>query len=156
MKLYLDCDGVLADFERGAHALLGMPAEAYQARYGPGGFWKRLARAEGFYTGLGLLPDAMELFQAVEHLRPAILTGVPVGKWAEPQKRLWTDRHFPGVEVIVTLARKKHEFCRSGDVLVDDRDKYRPQWEQAGGVFIHHRSAQETLAALGAMGVLAP
>lgn len=152
--LYLDCDGVLADFEGGAHELLGMPAADYQARYGPGGFWKRLARHEGFYAGLHLLPDAMELFDAVKHLRPTILTGVPVGKWAEPQKRIWTERHFPGVEVIVTLARKKHEFCRPGDVLVDDREKYRPQWETAGGTYILHTSARESLAALKELGVI--
>ena len=86
-QLYLDLDGVLADFESGAERLLGMPAQDYQERYGLGGFWKRLATAKDFYGGLALLPDAEELYAAVAHLNPVILTGLPIGKWAEPQKR---------------------------------------------------------------------
>src|SRR6188768_1014296 len=106
-QLFLDCDGVLADFEGGAEKLIRMPAKDYQAKHGPGGFWKKLATAPDFYNSLELIPDAMELFDAVRHLDPIILTGLPIGKWAEPQKRAWTGRHFPGVQVITTLARNK-------------------------------------------------
>ena len=153
-QLYLDLDGVLADFEAGAHQLLRMPAKEYQDRYGPGGFWKRLATAKDFYGGLALLPDAMELYAAVAHLTPIILTGLPIGKWAEPQKRAWVARHFPGVEVITTLARKKSTYCRPGDVIVDDQDRYREPWEQAGGVFVHHHDAKATIAELRSIGFL--
>src|SRR3712207_8400745 len=75
------------------------------------------------------MPDAMELYEAVRHLKPVILTGLPRGNWAEPQKRRWAERHFPGVEVITTTAALKREYCRHGDALVDDRDKYRHLWE---------------------------
>ncbi len=40
-----------------------------------------------------------------------------------------------------------------GDVLVDDLPKYRAPWEGVGGVFVHHRGARETLAALAALGL---
>ena len=84
----------------------------------------------------------------------AILTGLPRGNWAEPQKRRWAARHFPGVEVITTSAALKREHCRPGDALVDDRDKYRDLWESAGAVFIHHRSAAASIAALRDRGFL--
>jgi hypothetical protein len=34
-------------------------------------------------------------------------------------------------------------------VLVDDTLKHRHLWEEAGGVFIHHVSVEETLKELG-------
>jgi hypothetical protein len=37
-------------------------------------------------------------------------------------------------------------------VLVDDRDQHRRLWEQAGGLFIHHKSAKDSIAALKAAG----
>jgi hypothetical protein len=35
-----------------------------------------------------------------------------------------------------------------GDVLVDDRATHHAAWEDAGGVFVHHKSARESLQAL--------
>lgn len=146
--VFLDCDGVLADFDAGATQAFGMPPEEFERRFGLKRFWGKLASLDNFFGVLPLLPDAMELYEAVQHLKPVILTGLPRGNWAEPQKRLWAERHFPGVEVITTSAALKREHCRPGDALVDDREKYRHLWEQAGGIFIHHRSAQGSIKEL--------
>lgn len=153
-QIYLDCDGVLADFDKGAEQVLGARPRAFEKRHGLGEFWKRLARAPDFFDSLEPLPDAMELYGAVRHRSPIILTGLPRGNWAEPQKRRWAERHFPGVEVITTSAALKREHCHPGDVLVDDRDKFRHLWEQAGGVFIHHTSAAASIEALKEAGYL--
>ncbi len=146
--LYLDCDGVLADFDAGARALLGVDAAAFQARHGNGEFWKRLARAGNFYGDLPEMSDAQHLVEAVKHLRPTILTGLPMGKWAAPQKQRWAAAHFPGVPIVTTLAREKHLHMQAGDVLVDDRENHRQLWEDAGGIFVHHRSAADSLRQL--------
>jgi hypothetical protein len=95
-QLYLDCDGVLADFDRGAVAVLGMKPKAYEHRHGLGRFWSKLAQAPDFYFSLPLLPDAMQLFDAVKHLDPIILTGLPRGNWAAGQKMRWAEQHFAG------------------------------------------------------------
>lgn len=146
--LFLDCDGVLADFDAGAKAILGMDAAAFQAKHGNGEFWKSLASAANFYGDLPEMPDAQQLFQAVEHLRPTILTGLPLGRWAAPQKQRWAAAHFPGVPIITTMARNKHLHMQKGDVLVDDRENHRQLWEDAGGIFVHHRNAGDTLRQL--------
>ena len=153
-QIYLDCDGVLADFDKAAEMILGAPPHIFEKRHGPGQFWKRLANAEGFFERLDPLPDAFELYEAVKAKGPIILTGMPHGKWAEPQKRRWAARHFPGVPVITTTAALKREHCHPGDVLVDDRSQHRRLWEQAGGLFIHHRSAKASIEALRSAGYI--
>lgn len=35
---------------------------------------------------LDWMPDGRELWDGVAHLQPTILTGLPMGNWAEPQK----------------------------------------------------------------------
>lgn len=147
-QLYLDCDGVLADFDRGAQAVLGMPPRAFQQKQGIGRMWARLASAPDFYGTLPLMPGAVELFGAVRHLDPIILTGLPLGRWAAPQKVRWAAEHFPGTRIITCMARDKRDHARDGDVLVDDTLKYQHLWEEAGGIFVHHRDVSSTLAAL--------
>jgi hypothetical protein len=153
MQLFLDCDGVLADFDRGAQQVLGLPPRAFQKRHGLPEFWKRLAKAGGFYARLPLLPDAMKLFDAVRHLDPVILTGCPRGGWAEAQKERWAEQHFPGTRIITCMAVDKRHHARAGDILVDDTLRHRHLWEQADGTFVHHRSADQTLAELAALGL---
>ena len=147
-QLYLDADGVLADFDKGATAVLGLPPRAYEKRHGIRRFWQKLASAPDFYLGLPLMPDAMELFDAVKHLHPIILTGLPGGNWAADQKVRWAARYFPGTRIITTLARDKRDHAKEGDVLVDDQLRHRHLWEGVGGIFIHHRNARDSIAQL--------
>ncbi|HEY0413882.1 MAG TPA: hypothetical protein VGD66_12160 [Allosphingosinicella sp.] len=149
-QLYLDCDGVLADFDKGATAALGMPPKAFEKRFGLGRFWARLATAPDFYFGLPLLPDAMRLFEAVRPLDPVILTGLPRGNWAADQKVRWAAHYFPGTRIITTLARDKRKHAKAGDVLVDDQLRHAHLWEEAGGIFIHHKDAATSVDALSA------
>ena len=147
-RLFLDCDGVLADFDGGARALLGMTSAAFEARRGRREFWRRIATAPNFYGTLPEMPDARELFDAVEHLKPTILTGLPLGNWAAPQKVQWAAEHFPGVPIITCMARDKHKHMKPGDVLVDDRENHRPAYEAEGVLFVHHKNADDSLRQL--------
>src|SRR3954470_15346653 len=149
-QLYLDCDGVLADFDTGATAILGLPPRAFEKRYGAGRFWAKLAKAPDFYFSLPLLPDAMRLFAAVRHLDPVILTGLPGGNWAADQKVRWAAQHSPGTRIVTTLARNKRDHGKPGDVLVDDMLRHAHLWEEMGGIFVHHKSVGETLVKLKA------
>ena len=147
-RLFLDADGVLADFDAGAQQLLGMKPKAFIAKYGRGAFWRRLANAKNFYGSLPQMPDARRLFDAVKHLDPTILTGLPLGKWAALQKVEWAAEHFPGVPIITCMAADKHKHMHPGDVLVDDREKHRAAYEAAGVVFVHHKNAEDSLRQL--------
>ena len=153
-KLFLDCDGVLADFDKAAEKLLGMPPRQAEQKLGPKQFWSKLRNHADFYGSLPLLPDARKLFDAVAHLNPVILTGCPLGGWAEEQKHRWAAVHFPGTRMITCMARDKRMHMSLGDVLVDDYLKYKGFWEDAGGIFIHHTSADNTIAELKRIGLL--
>ena len=147
-RLFLDADGVLADFDQGVRQLLGMRPKEFIAKHGRGTFWKRLANAKNFYGTLPEMPDAQQLFDAVKHLQPTILTGLPLGRWAAPQKVEWAAEHFPGVPIITCMARDKHKHMHPGDVLVDDREKHRAEYEAAGAVFVHHKNAEDSVRQL--------
>ena len=150
-RLFLDADGVLADFDEGARRLLGMTVREYERKHSRGAFWKRLAQAKNFYGTLPEMPDARLLFDAVKHLEPTILTGLPLGNWAAPQKVKWAAEHFPGVPIITCMARDKAKHMHAGDVLVDDRENHRAAYEAAGVVFVHHKNAGDTLRQLAAI-----
>lgn len=153
-QLFLDCDGVLADFDRGAEEVLGMQPGRFQRRFGLPAFWSKLGRHPDFYEILPLMDDAQRLFEAVRHLDPIILTGCPRGRWAEAQKVRWADRHFPGTKIITCMARDKRNHAAPGDVLVDDTLRHRHLWDAMGGIFVHHRSAERSLDELRALGML--
>lgn len=150
-QLFLDCDGVLADFDAGAMEILGLSPRAFEERHGRHEFWRQIAGAKDFYARLPLMSDARTLFGAVAHLDPIILTGLPLGNWAAPQKVRWADEHFPGTHIITCLARDKYRHMKGADVLVDDCANHRDKWEAAGGTFIHHKSARDSLDQLSAI-----
>lgn len=148
-KLFLDLDGVLADFDRGVEAVTGRrPHEL-----APSQMWPALARHKEFYATLAMMVDAHELWAFCRPYNPVILTGLPRGDWAEPQKRRWVANMLGAdVEVITTMSRDKHKFASPGAVLVDDRRKLKEAWEAAGGVFVHHVDAARSIAAFKRLG----
>lgn len=89
----------------------------------------------------------MLLFDAIEPLRPIILTGLPRANWAADQKVCWAAQYFPGTRIITMIARDKRP-CEGGKVLLDDQERHRHIWEEVGGVFIHRRHAETSLAKL--------
>jgi hypothetical protein len=90
----------------------------------------------------------MEPFEAVHHLVPVILTGVPRGNWAAPQKIRWAAEHFPRTQILTVMAVDKRNHAMDGDILVDDQLKYAHLWEGASRIFMHHRSTTTTIAEL--------
>lgn len=147
--LFLDLDGVLADFDRGVKAVTGCFPGEMSVR----ALWAAVGRCPDFFATLDFTPDGRALWAFCARHRPTILTGLPLGTWAEPQKRRWVaEKLGPEVPVVTCMARDKHCHAVPGAVLVDDREKARPPWEGAGGVFIRHTGAASTIAALGRIG----
>ena len=150
-KLFVDLDGVLVDFDKGVLQVTG----SYPSELSPRRMWSQLARTPGFYEHLDWMPDGRELWSAVRELEPIILTGLPMGTWAEPQKRAWCARELgPQVPVITCMSRNKAVRAAEATpqdatpVLIDDRERLREAWQEMGGVFILHESAQSSITRL--------
>lgn len=152
-QIFLDADGVLADFDAKVYEIFGMTGDEAQAHYGNGVFWKtvrnyRDENGHGFYRSLPLMNGAMKLFRAVQHLKPVILTGCPIGNWGPEQKMEWAAHHFPKTKMITCMARDKVKHMKAGDVLVDDKTKFQSTWEAAGGIFVHYTDVDSALEQL--------
>jgi len=148
-RLFLDLDGVLADFDRGVREVTGrLPHEMPVGR-----MWAALARHPDFFGTLETTHDAEALWAFCAPHRPAILTGLPMGSWAPAQKRRWVARVLGGhVEVIGCRSREKHRWSGPGRVIVDDRAELEGPWTAAGGAFVRHVSAQRSIAELVRLG----
>lgn len=153
--VYVDLDGVLADFDDAVLQVTGMEPRDQK----PGAMWPRLQAVPppGFFATLHPMPDAAALWAAVAPYQPTILTGLPIGAWAAPQKRVWVAAALGAkVEVITCMAPDKVRYARPGALLIDDAVARQEPWTRAGGTFILHTSAATTLEALRRLGFDAP
>ena len=164
--IYLDMDGVLADFKRGVLELCHMEAQDQNGKMDPeteNRMWERIRKTDHFYSKLELLPGAKEMFDAIYakyKSRCEILTGVPRPErgiiTAGPDKIEWTHRLLsPKVKVNIVLRKEKKYFCKGPeDILIDDYEKNTREWQAAGGTAILHTSAENTLKQMKELGIL--
>lgn len=157
-QLYLDMDGVLADFDAAACKALGTDnSYKWEWIHGSAAFWATLNTNPNFFGDLPPMDDALILFERVERLRPVILTALPKTGASEVdrQKRDWVAKYLgDDVPVITCLTHEKPDYCLRGDVLVDDRSVNRAKWQGRGGHFVLHTSAADSIHAMQDLGVI--
>jgi hypothetical protein len=151
MQLFVDMDGVLADFDAYYEAAFGIRSSTVADNVD----WERVCAVKDFYLGIPPMADMEQLWRRIERHRPIILTGVPRSVPEAPDNKIaWVARHLGGhVEVRCCKSREKCLHAAPGDVLIDDWEKYRHLWLEAGGVWITHRSAIETADELARLGL---
>ena len=142
--LFLDVDGVLADFDAHAAALFG----ASPRELGDDRLWQLVEGLADFWTGIPLKAGAMDIWDVAKDQDPTFLTGCPRTGYdrAAAHKREWLRRHFGDVPVITCFSRDKARHLKApGDILVDDRIVNIKRWEKAGGRGIRYRDARQTV-----------
>lgn len=169
-QIFVDLDGVLADFAAGVDRILkvvhgtGVIHDEQSYDSNPeyrSLMWSTVARYQKEYKGqlwyeLPLMEDALELWEYVLPHSPQILsaTGNPQYQ-ADSQKCRWVKENL-GPEVVVNLTRKSHEKAQHAApnrILIDDRMKSIGPWTEAGGIGILHKSAADTIQQLKELGV---
>lgn len=142
-RLYCDMDGVAADFDRHYNAHFGKR----RARHTD---WADVRSVPDFFLTIPMMEDFPALWAYIAPYRPIFLTGCPSSvSPAANHKVQWLHEHLgPEIPVICCRAKLKRLYCRPGDFLIDDSEEHRPLWEQAGGIWIPHLNAADTIAAL--------
>lgn len=172
MRLYLDLDGVLADFD-GACAEQGVfinrsvnrlfernvdksewtnEEKEHEARI------HRLMEKPGFFRNLGLMPGARDLWNLTP--KPYVLTARPkvedVNHRVANEKRDWIEEHFgqvPEDRFICCLRSEKAKYAASWkggyqtgmNILVDDLEWNCSEWRRAGGYAILYKNAEQAI-----------
>ena len=158
-KIFVDLDGVLADFDKGIEKLTGSGPDKDNLKRDDKAMWKAVDAAGTFYRDLEPMADADELWAFLAPLKPTILTGIPKTAGAAEQKREWC-AGFVGNHVPVITCPSRNKINEAQRVtpegviplLIDDWTKDMDVWKQGGGVFVLHTSAADTIAQLETMG----
>lgn len=150
-KLYVDMDGVLANFDRHYEDMFGVKPDKIKDNVD----WQLVRESKNFYRDIPPMGDMALLWSYVEKYRPTVLTGIPKSvAEAASNKVSWVLRNLgPDVPVICCLSRDKCVYSRPDALLIDDWDKYRAQWVDRGGRWITHTNAFNTIEQLQALGL---
>ena len=161
-KVYVDMDGVIADFEKHFEDLSGMGPKEYQNKYGTQAFWDFIDEGEHklkFWIGIPQMSDAQSLMDYVSQYNYELLTSPSIKQQSLMGKGLWVKNHTnKGLfkskpKVNYRFAKKKVEFAAPNHILIDDRADTINSWNAAGGVGILHTSAANTISQLKKLGL---
>lgn len=161
IDVYVDLDGVVADFDSWVLKQYGRPlSELISTEEGKNKFYADYSDHilhHDLFNTLDTLPGAVEMIMLVLSdsdyldLAPEILSaaGQNHTEIAMQQKREWCARNLPGIKVnLVTHSTDKAKYAHPKAILIDDRMASIGPWRDAGGIGILHKNVQDTLISL--------
>tara|TARA_E500000178_G_scaffold293540_1_gene298349 strand:+ start:43 stop:555 length:513 start_codon:yes stop_codon:yes gene_type:complete len=152
-RIFLDMDGVLADFLKGVEQpeYIGHPLTNDDAGHTEYDLRKEEITNKRLFANLPPMVDMYDLLAYVKHCEVPweILTaaGTVNRELVVYDKNEWIKRYVdPSVVVTCTYSgSQKSAFAKEGFVLIDDRPKNIQCWEDAGGIGILHTNAKDTI-----------
>lgn len=149
--LYLDLDGVFADFVTGCVDQTGLHPDTAE----DSDLWDKIRATPNFFRNLPLMHDALELWAFCKVFGPTVLTAVPPEMQnTKSEKNFWVeDSLHPNPPVITCQRIQKQDYSKPGTILVDDRVNTKAEWESRGGIFVLHTSARNSIRQLKALGL---
>jgi hypothetical protein len=161
-KIYVDMDGVVADFDQRFKDLSGIGPREFEEKYGKDAFWDFIDEGENklkFWVGIPQMSDAKQLIDFVSKYDYEMLTAPSIKKQSSMGKGLWMINQtknglFPSKpKVNYKSAKNKKDFAAPNHILIDDREDTINSWNAAGGIGILHTSAANTISQLKKLGL---
>jgi len=143
--LYLDLDGVLADFDKfiEQHIKEIFPQNK---NVDDSKMWEYINDVDRFFYHLDPTAYAYRLFNLALSVADnvEILTALPAKTWVTPTARQdkidWVRKHFSKTIKVNfgPYSKDKWKHANPGDILIDDRADNISSWNSAGGIGILH------------------
>ena len=152
--IYLDLDGVVADFSKRYKELYHMEPREAEKKKEFNKFFDEFIATRQFET-LDLMPGAMDgLIFLRKHLTipTQILSSTASQERYDSiskQKMIWLQTHgITFTPNFVPGKRFKYKFAGPDKIIIDDTQSVIDQWKEAGGIGILHKDWPSTLAIL--------
>ena len=153
-SIYCDMDMVLCDFLKGAEKVLGMPFvnANKQTR------WEKISDTPDFWANLPWMPGAKKIVQSIMRYDAHILSaysGKDPNSKSGKMKWLSKNTNFKRGNIHLVQRAQKQAFAQTDgkpNVLIDDYIKNIKEWEDKGGIGIHHTAVPKTLNELKRLG----
>ena len=162
-KIYLDMDGVVADFDKRFEDLSGLLPDDFISKNGKNAFWDLIDEKHkvGFWVGIPPMENAKQLVDFVSQYDYVMLTAPSTKKQSRLGKNLWIRNHtgdiFPTKpRVIFKAAKEKHKVkpqLTDLDILIDDKASTIDNWNASGGTGILYKSAPQVISQLKKLGL---
>ena len=141
-EIYVDMDGVLADFFGEWTKLMKVDHWSKIDNDGLPQALQKIRDTDQFWLSLPLLPQAKELLTLIKNIKGEYnICSSPLADDpnSEPHKREWIKKNlsfFPPKNVYITHDKPKFAKNRDGtpNILIDDFGRNVTQWEAAGGI----------------------
>ena len=144
-KIFLDLDGVMADFEGHFLSQFGIAHNSVSDKE----MWKKIDSLYHFFWDLPLMDGAVDFFKSIEKYNPIILTSCPKTNYqaAAIQKKKWVKKYLSQEILVLPIlgGRNKALFMHNeGDILIDDMEKNCVSWTEHEGYAIRHKDFDNT------------
>lgn len=139
-RIFLDLDGVMADFDRAFPERFGVSHEGMPKKE----MWKYISSVPDFFATLPACEGAMDAWRSwLVHLQPVVLTSCGASHYQEiaVQKKRWVRENLGEGVLVIPVSDgldKSLLVHSSGDILIDDFGKNCDAWQLAGGIAVKH------------------
>lgn len=147
IKLFLDLDGCLTDFDKavkklGPKAAKGLADDAKEEEK-QFMYDKIENKGPAFWSEMEWYPKGKELWNVVKKYNPTLLSSPGKFKWAPAGKEDWVNANLPGISLF--LSEDKYQYAEMDNVLIDDSNKNIFAWKDADGIGILYEGDPESV-----------